>query len=368
VHTPSRRPASWLRAAGALALVTAALAAATLSGPARAGAPSAPTGTVTRQSDTVSTVRVGPFVLPPSSATVPIVNQFIPNMPKPCEGCFITAVEPGLVDAAGHRADMSTGVMLHHVVIAAPGQDDVTCDRSHGIGALGRRLFASGDERTPIRLPDGFGYRVDPGQWVGLIELMNESSTPKTVFFDAVVHHVPASTPGMKPITPVWLDMDNCYTSVYSVPAGKSATRWSWSSTLTGRIVAAGGHVHAGGVGLTLDNATLGRRICGSQAGYGSGAMEGHVTSMSTCSWDSLGALRSGDKLVMTSIYDSPKAQDDVMGIMLLAVYETDQVNGGTTAPASMRRTPATRVPGSATGHHMDMGDGHDMGGGHPPH
>ena len=50
--------------------------------------------------------------------------------------------------------------------------------------------------------------------------------------------------------------------------------------------------MHAGGVGLTLDNATTKQRICSSAAGYGSGAMEGMVTSMSTCSWDSLGPLR----------------------------------------------------------------------------
>jgi hypothetical protein len=364
---------SWVRAAGLAAAGVIAAAAATLSGPASAGAPAVPGSpgvTVISTSATESTVRVGPFFLPPASsegtpgAGVPIVNQFVPNLPKPCDNCFVTAVEPNLVDAAGKRADMTSGVMLHHAVIAAPGQEDVTCGRN-GIGAIGRRLFASGDERTPIAMPEGFGYRVDPGPWVGLFELMNMGTTPQVVFFQAVVHHVPASTPGMKPITPVWLDEDNCYTSVYSVPKGKSATPWSWTSTLTGRIVAAGGHVHAGGVGLTLDNATLHQRVCSSRAGYGSGALEGHVTSMSTCSWDSLGALRAGDKLVMTSIYDSPKAQDDVMGIMLLAVYETNDVSGGTPAPASMRRTPTTKVPGA-----MDDMDGMNMGddsGGMPP-
>jgi hypothetical protein len=373
---------SWIRAVGLAAAGVIAVAAATVSGSASADAPATSPGvSVVANDATTSTVRVGPFFLPPASsdgtpgAGVPIVNQFVPNLPKPCESCFVTAVEPNLVDPAGNRADMNSGVMLHHAVIAETGKEDVTCGRN-GIGAIGRRLFASGDERTAIAMPAGFGYRVDPGPWVGLFELMNMGTTPQVVFFQAVVHHVPASTPDMKPITPVWLDEDNCYTSVYSVPKGKSATPWSWTSTLTGRIVAAGGHVHAGGIGLTLDNATTNQRICGSSAAYGSGAMAGHVTSMSTCSWDSLGALRSGDKLTLTSLYDSPEPQNDVMGIMLIAVYETDQVNGGTKAPASMRKTPSTKVPGSVeSGHHMDLGgdNGHDMGdmdhgGGNPPH
>ena len=347
--------ASWFRAAAVLAAGALAAASATMSGPASAGDHPRSPAVATHAGETVSTVRVGPFLLPPDGSRLPTVNQFIPNLPKPCEDCYITAVEPRLVNAAGERADMSTGVMLHHVVIAESGKDDVTCARSDGIGAMGRRIFASGDERTPITLPHGFGFRVDPGSWVGLIELMNLGSQPQAVYFEVAVRHLPASTPRMKAITPVWLDVNNCRTSEYSVPAGRSETAWSWDSTLTGRIVAAGGHVHTGGVGLTLDNATTGRRICVSRAGYGSGAMEGMVTSMSTCSWDSLGALRAGDRLTMTSIYDAPRAMDGVMGIMLIAVHETDDVDGGRPAPASMRGAPTTEVPRSA---------GHDHGGG----
>lgn len=358
---------SWFRTAGLFAAGTLAVAAATLSGSASgsvsgsvsagggtAGAPGAPAAVV-HAGERTSTVRVGPFVLPTDGAQVPVLNQFIPNVPKPCEDCFITAIEPRLVTADGARADMSTGVMLHHVLIAEPGQDDVTCPRNDGLGAMGRRIFAAGDERTTVELPHRFGYRVDSGPWVGLIELMNYGSEQQVVYFEAVVHHLPASTRGMLPVTPVWLDVDNCRTSMYAVPKGKSATEWSWISTLTGRIVAASGHVHAGGVGLTLDNATTKQRICSSRAGYGSGAHEGMVTSMSTCSWDSLGPLRAGDKLTMTSLYDAPKAMDDVMGIMLIAVYETDAVNGGRPAPAEMRDAPTTAVPESAA---------HDHGGG----
>lgn len=345
---------SFFRAAGLVTAGVLALASATLSGPASADQDDS-ASTQARPAETATTIRIGPFVLPPSTPDFPVVNQFRPNVPKPCENCYVTAIEPRLVNAAGERADMSTGVMLHHLLIAEPARDDVTCARTDGLGTMGRRLFASGDERTPIRLPDGFGFKIDPGPWIALMHLMNASETQQVVYFEALVRHVPASTLGMKPVTPVWLDMDNCRTSMYSVPPGKSSTTWSWTSTLTGRIVAAGGHVHAGGVGLMLDNATTRARICSSRAGYGSGAMEGMVTRMSTCSWDSLGALRAGDELVMTSMYDAHEAMDDVMGIMLIAVYETDDVNGGTTAPAWMRRTPQTHVP---------HGAGHDHGGG----
>lgn len=107
-----------------------------------------------------------------------------------------------------------------------------------------------------------------------------------------------------------------------------------------------------------MDNASTDQRLCASRAGYGSGALDGMVTSMSTCSWDSLGALRAGDTLTMTSLYDAHEAMGDVMGIMLIAVHETDAVNGGKPAPAEMRDAPVTEVPESA-------GHGHGGGGGH---
>jgi hypothetical protein len=341
----------------AFALGVAGLAAAspTASAAAPAGAPVQPE---------VTTVKVGPFVLPPAPlGAAPNQNRVLPQVAKPCSDCFITSVVPHLVYADGSNADMDTGVMLHHLVIFEPGKTDVTCARTEGIGAAGRRIFASGNERTPITLPDGFGFKVGKERWSGLIELMNHSDQPKTVYFTADVTHVPVSTPGMKPVTPVWLDVNNCSDSQYSVPAGKSATPWNWTSSITGRIVAAGGHVHPGGQGVTLDNTTTKQRICSSRASYGMAgmdgmamhgmggdmggmkAMDGMVTKMSTCSWDRLGVLRKGDNLRLTSIYDAPHALHGVMGIMLIAVYETNDLSGGTKAPASMRRTPDTKVP-----------------------
>lgn len=318
---------------------------------------------------TVTEMKIGPFVLPPAPmGAVHGQNIPIPRIEKPCEDCYIIAVDPDLKFADGRRAAMADGVMLHHMVIFEPSKPDPTCGRS-GIGALGRRVFAAGDERTSFHLPEGFGYKVDSSRWTGIAELMNHSAQPQTVFLTAKVTHVPADKPGMKPVTPVWLDVANCSDSQYTVPKGKSATPWTWTSDLTGRIIEAGGHVHAGGIGLTLDNATTKKRICSSQAGYGEGAHAGMVTSMSVCSWDSLGTVRAGETLKLTSLYDSPRQMSGVMGIMLIAVYETDDLNGGTEAPAHFRETPTTKVPAKIaddSGH--GAGGGHQHAPGTPPH
>ena len=321
---------------------------------------------------TKSTMRIGPFHLAPTPlGTLPHQNRVIPNIAHPCTDCYITGITPRLVYADGTKADMSTGVMLHHLVIADTSKRDLTCAREDGIGAIGRRIFASGDERTPFSLPAGYGFRVTPGRWIGIVELMNHSPLPRDVFFEADVYHVPASGPGakagMKNVTPVWLDIANCLDSEYSVPAGRTAMDWSWVSSITGKVVAAAGHVHAGGVGTILTNGTTKRRMCSSEAAYGTPGAKEHdalanmVTRMSGCSWDKLGTVRKGEKLTLTSIYDAPTKMDGVMGIMLLAVHETADLDSGSAAPKAMRATPDTKVPAGVAAEHalLPGGGGH---------
>jgi hypothetical protein len=266
-------------------------------------------------------------------------NVIRTKLATPCTNCFLTAFEPDLVYADGSRANFDTGAMLHHAVVGDSAQKDVTCDRNTTIGWMGRRFFASGNERTKGILPAPYGYRVGPSDWwTGIFEIMNFEDTPQTVWFQMTVRYLPASDASVRPVTPVWLDEDNCGSSEYSIPAGKSTTTWDWRSNLTGRVVFVGGHVHNWGREIRLSNATTGERMCRSVAGYGTKpAYQGNIESMSTCIWDRLGTVRTGETLRIAADYDSPEARSDVMGIMLAYVYETSDLSGGTPAPASAK-------------------------------
>lgn len=294
-----------------------------------------------------TTMRIGPFQLAPKQAGGDAhVNLTGPIPEKPCQDCYITGIVPNLVYADGSTADLRTGPMMHHLVVADTGRPDPTCDRWNGVGIAGHRIFASGDERTPFSLPRGFGFRGTDAPWWFIAEIMNMGDAPRTVYVEADVYHVPASTKGIKPVKPIWLDVDNCRLSEYSVPAGRSVERWSWESTVTGRVIAAGGHVHAGGVGIVLSNADTRRRMCTSEAAYGTAEpFRSEVTAMSTCIWDRLGTVRRGQRLEIATIYDTPTPLTGVMGILMLAVYETDDLSGGTLAPEWNRRDPDVRPP-----------------------
>lgn len=298
-----------------------------------------------------TTMRIGPFPLGAADRTGGMhFNRFGPIPRKPCQSCYITGIVPRLVYADGSPADVDTGPMLHHIVLFDTGEYDRTCRRWNGDGMVGQRVFAAGNERVTYSLPRGYGYRSTASPWGYAIELMNMTNEVKTVYFEADVYYVPASTPGMKPVTPLWMDVANCRFSEYDVPAGRSVKRWTWESSVTGRVVSAGGHVHNGGVGLILSNKTTGRRMCTSEAAYGTGPFKAEVVDMSSCIWDRIGTVREGQQLELASIYDTTKPLGDVMGISVVSVYETDDLGGGRPAPAWMRRDPDTEPPDS--GHH----------------
>ena len=264
------------------------------------------------------TVRYGPFTIPGGTATDPgmIHNQLRFAVSRPCVDCYITSFRPDLVYPDGSRATMDTGPMLHHVVFTSQFRQDATCSGTW-LGLAGERFFASGNERTAIALPAGYGYRVRwYDSWNMLVDLMNHSTTDKTVYVQVTYTYRPSSE-DVQRVRPVWLDIDQCGDSEYSIPAGYSDTHWDWNVNVPGRVVAMLGHVHGHGVAVEATNqSTGGALICRSEAT--ADPMDVHsVLSMSTCQDDRLAVLRAGQTVRLHSIYNSSHAADDVMGIML---------------------------------------------------
>jgi Stress up-regulated Nod 19 len=239
------------------------------------------------------------------------------NVRKPCSNCSIVGMVPELVYPGGRTANFDTGAMLHHVVLFNTSARDASCPR----GA--QRFFASGNERTPFVLPAGYGYRVRPNdRWRVLTDLMNMSAKRQKVQVQITFYYVPASAK-TAPVRPLWLDVDNCRDSEYAIPAGRSNTAWKFRvpAKMAGRVVAMGGHLHNDGVYIRATNRTTGRRLCLSRAGFGDNrSYMGNIDAMSGCVGEPLGRINGGDTLALNSVYDSPDAQDGVMGIMLAYV------------------------------------------------
>ena len=205
-----------------------------------------PRGDWPPRAGTVADVRYGPFTVPAASMDGPgmVMNQFATNLPAPCEHCYITDIVPSLVYADGSDANFDTGTMLHHFVLFNPAARDATCPNGFfGRLNFGDRFFASGSERSHLHLPDGYGYYNAGHAWTLDADIMNMMPDPQQVYVRVVVRYRDSSA-HLKPVTPIWLDINNCGTSEYAIPHGDSDTHWSWTSTLTGDIVGIAGHQH----------------------------------------------------------------------------------------------------------------------------
>ena len=264
------------------------------------------------------TLRYGPFTIPAGSEEMPgEIDKIKLAIKRPCLACYLTGFKANLTYPDGSTANINTGAMIHHVVLANQFRSDATCSGTW-LGLAGERFFASGNERTPISLPGGYGYRVRwYDSWNMLLQLMNMESEAQNVYVDVTFSMVSTSS-SVKPVKPVWLDIDNCRDSEYPIPAGPSVTTWDWSVNVEGHLVAMAGHVHDDGLRVEARNETTGENICTSTAGYGNvEEYMGHLSSMTTCQGTPVAALDSGNLVRIYSSYDSPEPRDDVMGIML---------------------------------------------------
>lgn len=289
------------------------------------------------------TVRYGPFTIPAGGGDPHdhmtmghISNQLTIDVPKPCAGCSVLAFEPDLTYPDGAVANWNTGAVLHHTVIAATGRGhtDTTCPSGFG-GIPAERIFASGNERTVISAV-GTGYGLPVGRrdnWHMVVDLMNYFPAAQTVYVEVrYVYATGRDARAQKPLTPLWLDIDNCADSAYPVPEGPSEATWDWMSTISGDLILAGGHQHDHAAGVELRNETLGAGLCTSLPAFGESPEyidttgRAHLSSMSTCAAAPAGTIAEGDLLRLYSRYNVPAGHGmihDVMGIMLGYAHET---------------------------------------------
>lgn len=301
-----------------------------------------------------TTVSYGPYTVPASTVAMDAMpkdeidmtgmgmleNHIAFNVAKPCTNCYLTSMTPNLVYPDGRTANVDSGAWLHHTVLfdRGPGKVDATCPPTssglgHFLGRLGDRFFASGNERTEFAVPSSYGYYVGPtDRFNQIVDLMNENMTPLTVTIQIKYTWVPAS-PQMHPVRPIWLDENECGNSEITVPAGHSSTPWSWTSNVSGKVLAIGGHIHDYGINIYAQDDTTHKQICNSVALYGTTPeyidMMGmkHISQMTGCLAPNvhrpIATIRAGDTISIHAQYNPPEKDAGVMGIMVAYVAES---------------------------------------------
>jgi hypothetical protein len=211
-----------------------------------------PRGSMANRPGTLVEARYGPFTVNANSS---VHNAIDFSAPVPCANCYVTDIVPNLIydgnspdgSPNGSTANLNNGAMMHHFVLINQARQDAVCPTGLQ-GQIGERFFASGNERSELHLPPPYGYLNPSGQntWVLIYHLVNKSAVDKKLSVQIVYRY---RNPGGSPPQPVeskplWLDIDGCNDSEYTIPTGYSDTHASWTSTVSGRMIGIGGHLH----------------------------------------------------------------------------------------------------------------------------
>jgi hypothetical protein len=258
---------------------------------------------------------LGPFTLGPGQEAMGSPESGVPRPP----GAFgIKGARFDVVDENDNPVSVHD-IHLHHLVLTTNAHNDQICP------SRAERFLASGKERTPISLRDPYTYLVGANdQWGAIYHVMNQTppgTPPKTVRIKYTIDYQPgANADNTRPLDVYFQDITGCGGSTYDVPGdgGPGSVHMksrSWPAPRDGIAVFSAGHLHDGGIDITLRDEANGATICQGVATY----HEHHLTSINPCTLNY--PVTAGDSYSVTARYDNSQPWADVMGIMMTWVW-----------------------------------------------
>jgi hypothetical protein len=260
------------------------------------------------------TFRYGPFTLGPNGQ---LQGSPSSGMPRP-EGAFgLHSAKFNVVDTNGVPVSPHD-VHLHHIVMTTSARQDQLCPGRR------ERFIGAGMERTPIKLWGPYTYLVGADdQWGSIWHLMNETSSQRTVYIEYTLEYQPgANATNSRAVDVYFQDITGCGNSTYDIPGdggpGSVHTRSaSWTAPRDGLAVFTGGHLHDGGIDITLKDGTTDTEFCKGVATYHEDPH--HLATINACQMHK--KVTAGHDFTVTARYDNSQPYEDVMGIMLTYVW-----------------------------------------------
>jgi plastocyanin len=273
------------------------------------------------------------------------------QIPKPAVDGYIVGIHPNLVRDDGSVPPVDV-IHLHHGVWV-------------NVGRGGDLFFASGEEKTQMILPKGYGYPYKASEpWLINYMLHNLLSTPDQVWIVYDMDFIPASSPGaalIKPARPIWMDVQKGHIyPVFDVLKGSGTNGTftypdqavnpyrrrqlnEWTVDRDSVLITTAGHLHPGGLHVDLFDQRAGAQptaaakpsvngdkahLFRSNAIYyePAGAVSWDV-SMTATPPDWRVAVKQGDKISISVTYDTQRGSwYESMGIAILWI--TDGTTG----------------------------------------
>lgn len=286
---------------------------------------------------------VGPVTVKPGQNIIRLNStNLFPQVPG-----YITRFDPELVYADGTVPKVDV-VHLHHAVWLVNGGPE----------------FATGEEKTILQMPQGFGWRSVPSDHWALNDMLHDlvgresvvyivwriDFLPDTALGDQTMHTVrtqwmDVSGPNQRvgissPIYPVFNSLKGYGANgKYTFPDQASTAdkalignSQTWTPNHGVTLISTAGHLHPGGLSTTLSDTRGGDStdLFTSEAHYyePAGAVSWDV-SMGSTPTDWRVKVQAGDTVAVHATYDTKHSSwYEVMGIMPVAVYNGTDVGG----------------------------------------
>lgn len=208
-----------------------------------------------------TTYRVGPLDVTTGQNRISYKPIF--GSERPSVNGWITRIVPNLVNEDG-SIPKSSRVMFHH---------GVWINQSAPRGS--QLFFATGEEKTEVDLPDGYGLRYRTSDvWVLNHMIHNLVPDPMTLYVTYTIDFIPDTSTlaaDITPVEPIWMDVQSGVYPVFDVyrDSGGSDGRFTYPQdaenpypgggkknekviTTDGVLVGTTGHVHTGGLSTNL--------------------------------------------------------------------------------------------------------------------
>jgi hypothetical protein len=296
------------------------------------------------------TLRHGPVTMGGFNVSYPRGYVAAPNV-----NGSIVRMHARLVDSRGRRVTIRD-VMLHHIVFHRMRRSNV---RGACTSRTMEPFYGTGEENQSLRLPRGYGYPVRAGdRWRMASMLMSHSLRRMNVYIRYTV--TVDTSPRLTPVRAFWVRANGCSNGIgYGVAGGRGAgavdrRNFDWKVPISGRIVAAGGHLHGGAKDMWLSQPRCrGRRLLDTAPAF---ALPRHLVYRARpilhepgpidTRWFSSRqgiAVRRGERLRLSATYDA-EIPHAVMSIMHIYIAPgRDPGRGCARLPADRRET---RKPG----------------------
>jgi plastocyanin len=269
------------------------------------------------------TVRQGPLTVAPYE--VRFSSDKTRAVPSPRLDGWLVRMHARVVDRRGRPIPVRR-VMLHHIVYKNTRREDAVCGGHES-------FYGTGEENETLRFPPGYGYRVRRhDRWMTGWMLMNHRNRTQRAYIEYTASV--ETSKRLQSVIPYWVRATACYgrnDPIFNVPGGgapgstfsKSAP---WTVPRSGRIVAAGSHVHGGSKDILLTEPACGNRtLTASRPLYGMPRHPYykvrpvlHEPGPIATSWITSASgipVTRGERLRVTSLYDGERPHTRVMGI-----------------------------------------------------